>query len=56
MLDKREVGTRYIHQKQFKSAIVPNRFSVASARRDGRELRESCPGGETTNTLQLYFL
>ena len=29
MLDKCEEGTRYIHRKQFESAIVPNAFSVA---------------------------
>ena len=32
------------------SAFVPNAFSVASARRDERESRESRPGGETRNT------
>ena len=47
MLDKCEEGTRYIHRKQFESAIVPNAFSVASARCDERESRESRPGGET---------
>ena len=53
MLDKCEEGTRYIHRKQFESAIVPNAFSVASARRDERESRESRPGGETTWDLTL---
>ena len=48
MLDKCEEGTRYIHRNQFESAIVPNAFSVASARGDERESRESHPGGETT--------
>ena len=47
MLDKCEEGTRYIHRNQFESAIVPNAFSVASARRDERESRESRPGDET---------
>ena len=44
MLDKCGEGTRYIHRKQFESALVPNAFSVASTRRDERESR---PGGET---------
>ena len=48
MLDKCQELTRYIHQKQFESAFVPNAFSVASTRRDERESRESRPGGETT--------
>ena len=47
MLDKCTEGTRYIHRKQFESAFVPNAFSVASARRDERQSRESRPGGET---------
>ena len=47
MLDKCEEGTRYIHRKQFESAIVHNAFSVAYARRDERELCESRPVGET---------
>ena len=47
MLDKCEKETRYKHRNQFKGAIVPNAFSVASARRDERESRESRPGGET---------
>ena len=51
MLDKREEGTRYIYGNQFESAIVPNAFSVAFARRDERESRESRPGGETTFVL-----
>ena len=46
-MDKCEEGTRYIHRKQFKSAIVQNAFSVAFTRRDERESRESRPGGET---------
>ena len=36
-----------IHRNQFESAFVPNAFSVASARRDEREPRESRPGDET---------
>ena len=48
MLDKCEDGTRYTHRKQCESAIVPNAFSVANARRDESESRESRPGGETT--------
>ena len=51
MLDKCEEGTRYIHGNQFESALVPNAFSVASARRGERESRESRPGGETTFVL-----
>ena len=47
MLGKCEEGTRYIHRKQFQSAIVYNAFSVASARRDERESRESRTDGET---------
>ena len=47
MLYKCEEGTRYIYRKQFESALVPNGFSVANARRDERESRESRPGGET---------
>ena len=49
MLDKSEEGTRYIQRNQFESAIVPvpNAFSVASARRDERESRESRPGNKT---------
>ena len=48
MLDKFEEGTRYIRSKQFESALVPNAFSVAYARSEERELRESRRGGETT--------
>ena len=47
MLDKCEEGTRYIHRNQFETAIVPNAFGVASARRDERELCECRPGDET---------
>ena len=47
MLDKCEEGTRYIHRKKYESVIVPNTFSVASARRDEGESRESRNGGET---------
>ena len=64
MLDKCGEGTRYICLKQFESALVPNAFSVAYARRDEREResRESRPGGETSSVvmsltdldLQLY--
>ena len=50
MLDKCEEGTRYIHRNQFESAIVPNAFSVASARRDECESRESRPGNEINVT------
>ena len=53
MLDKCEEGTRCIHRNQFESAIVPNAFSVSSARRDERESRESRPGDETTMQLVL---
>ena len=49
MLDKCGEGIRYIYRKQFKSGLVPTLFSVASARRDERESRESRPGGETMN-------
>ena len=48
MLDKCGEDNRYIYQKQFKSTLVPNAFSVAYARRDKRDKRESRPGGETT--------
>ena len=48
MLDKCEKGTRYIHRNQFESAIVPNTFSVASARCDEHESRDSHPDGETS--------
>ena len=41
MIDKCEEGTRFIHRKKLESAIVPNAFSVASARHDERESRES---------------
>ena len=34
MLDKCEEGARYIHRKQFESALVPNGFSEAYARLD----------------------
>ena len=53
MLDKCEEGTRYKHRKQIEGAIVPNAFSVASARRDERESRESRPGFETNLSLDL---
>ena len=43
MLDKCGEGTRYIYRKQFESALVPNAFSVASARRDERKSHESRP-------------
>ena len=56
MLDKCEEGTRYIHRNQFKSAIVPNVFSVASARRDERESRESRPGDETCGPAVYIIL
>ena len=55
MLDKCEVGTRYIHWKKPESAILPNAFSVASARRESRESR---PGGKTSTqkgTNQAIF-
>ena len=55
MLDKCEEGTRYIYRKQFESAIVPTAFSVASARRDERESRESHPGGEI-RTISTIFV
>ena len=51
MLDKCEEGTRNIHQNQFQSAIVSNAFSVASARDDERESRESRTSGETNAAI-----
>ena len=47
MLDKCGEGTRYIYWKQFESALVPNAFSVAYARRDESESHESHPSGKT---------
>ena len=37
------------------SPIVPNVFSVASARLDERESRESRPGGETKHFLAHHI-
>ena len=54
MLDKCEEGTRYIHRNQFESAIVPNAFWAASARRDERESRESRLGEETKSRLNDF--
>ena len=51
MLDTCEEGTRYMHRKQFESAIVTNAFSVASAKGDERESCESRPGGETISLI-----
>ena len=55
MLDKCEERTRYMHWEQFKSALVPNAFSAASARREERESRESRPGGDTVYTLDQWY-
>ena len=51
MLDKCGEGTRYIYRKQFKIALLPNGFSVAYARLDERDERESRPGGETRSNV-----
>ena len=56
MLNKCGEGTRYIHRKQFKSALVPNTFSVAYARRDEPDDRESRPGGETILRFGFFYL
>ena len=53
MLDKCGKGTRYIYRKKFEGALVPNGFSVAYARHDERESRESRPGGETTQDMAV---
>ena len=53
MLDKYEEGTGYIHRNQSESTVVPNAFTVASARRDERESRESRPGDETKYGIAL---
>ena len=53
MLDKSGEGTSYIYRKQFESGFVPNGFSVAYARRDERESRESRPGDETNSMYVL---
>ena len=54
MLDKCEVGTRYMHRKQFEKCDC-NSSSVASARRDERESHESRPGGKTTDGVTILF-
>ena len=46
---------RYIHRKQFKGALVPNTFSVAYARRDEPDDRESRPGGETILRFGFFY-
>ena len=42
------------HHKQFESVLVPKTFTLAFARRDKRQSRESRPSGETK--FHVYFV